>query len=288
VDDALSGFRPWLADRAEIVAESDTAKVDAGSFPDADLAIVLGGDGTMLSMARLLVDKGIALLGVNFGKLGFLAEFSLEDVKQYWDDIANERYRMSERLLINVEVYGVDAPTWGGSREQDYEQGQPNCEPKFRSIAMNDAVITAGEPFRMIELELAIDPTLWQTSATTFAGDGVVVATPSGSTAYNIAAGGPIVSPGINALAITAICPQSLAFRPLVVNAACDIWLRTVRCNPGTTLVIDGQESVRLNMGEQVRVYRHDQALKLVHNPSLNYWKMLAKKMRWAVRPRRG
>ena len=288
VDDALSSFRPWLAERAEVVAEPDITDMQAEDLPAADLAIVLGGDGTMLWMGRRLVDLGVPLLGVNFGKLGFLAEFSLDELKLSWEDIVEGRCRTSERFLINVRVYDAQAPDWGGSREGDHVNGDPVHPATLRSIAMNDAVITAGPPFRMIELELAFDPSVWQTAATTFSGDGVVVSTPSGSTAYNLATGGPIVSPGINALSITAICPQSLAFRPILVDAECEVWLRVTRCNEGTTLVLDGQESLQLNEGEQVRICRHPQTLKLMHSPNLNYWRMLSQKMRWAVRPKRG
>ncbi|HEX7010748.1 MAG TPA: NAD(+)/NADH kinase, partial [Phycisphaeraceae bacterium] len=187
--------------------------------------------------------------------------------------------RISRRMMIDVAAYPPGAPEWGGN-------GEPMPQPLFRSVAMNDAVITAGPPYRMIELELAIEPSVSRTSATRFAGDGVIVATPSGSTAYNIAAGGPIVSPGIDGLCVTAICPQSLAFRPIVYSASSDTWVAVHRANAGTTLVIDGQISCRLEVGQQVLIRRHDQSLQLVHNPSLSYWQMLASKMHWAARPR--
>ena len=282
VTEALCAFRPWLAEHATIVAEPDIVALtqdSAAQLPAADLALVLGGDGTMLALARRLVETGVPLLGINFGKLGFLAEFSLDDVMRHWRRIAAGQCRMTDRLMIHVFVFDVDAPRWGGS------DALP--EHKFHRVAMNDAAITAGPPFRMIEMELAIEPETDRTSATTFAGDGVVVSTPSGSTAYNLATGGPIVSPGVEALSVTAICPQSLAFRPIVFGAKCDVWVRVARANAGTTLVIDGQESVKLNTGEQVLIRRHEKALHLVHNPDLNYWMMLARKMRWAATPRR-
>ena len=282
VAEALAEFHPWLAQRATIVAEPDiTALGDdvVAELPESDFAVVLGGDGTMLSLARRLLEKGVPLLGVNFGKLGFLAEFSIDDVKRHWGRIASGDCRVTNRLMIDVSVFAVDTPPWGGGGAR---------AAKFHQVAMNDAVVTAGPPFRMIELMLAIEPEPGQTSATTFVGDGVVVSTPSGSTAYNMATGGPIVSPGVNALCVSAICPQSLAFRPIVFSADCDVWLRVVRANEGTTLVIDGQESVKLEPEEQVLIRRHEKTLTLIHNPDLNYWTMLAKKMRWAVSPRRG
>ncbi|MFA9478334.1 NAD(+)/NADH kinase [Phycisphaerales bacterium AB-hyl4] len=282
VTQALREFRPWLDERVNIAAEVDTDKLqpsDAQDLPEADLAIVLGGDGTFLSQARAFINRDMPLLGVNFGKLGFLAEFTIEDLKHHWPEIADGSCRMSRRMMIDVFVYPEGAPEWGGN-------GATMPAPSFYAIAMNDAVITAGPPYRMIELELAIEPRHAGTSATTFTGDGVIVSTPSGSTAYNIAAGGPIVSPGIDGLCLTAICPHTLAFRPIVFNANCETWLALRRANAGTSLVIDGQVSAHLEAGQQILVKKHPRALQLVHNPDINYWKMLAHKMHWAARPR--
>ena len=284
VTEALQTFRPWLSQRAEVVAECDTRALTesvVGELPEADIAIVLGGDGTLLSVARHLIDCGYPLLGINFGKLGFLAEFNISDLERHWESIMSGHGRATDRMLIQVKVYPPGAPKWG------MEDGQMP-PPVFSAIGMNDAVVNAGEPFRLIEIELAIEPKLSRTSAITFAGDGVIVATPSGSTAYNVAAGGPIVSPGIDGLCVSAICPQSLAFRPVVYNASSETWLLIHRANPGTRLVIDGQASVKLVRGQQVLITRHPRTVRLIHNPDYNYWKMLAHKMHWAARPRRG
>ena len=283
VSDALAEFRPWLEPRARIVDERDTREVSrqaVSDLPEADLALVLGGDGTLLSQARLLVDHGAPLLGVNFGKVGFLAEFSIESIKAHWEAIVGGQCRMSRRMMLDVAVFSDDAPEWG-------DNGATMPEPMFQTVAMNDVVVTAGPPYRMVEIELAIEPGRSRTSATTFMGDGVIVSTPSGSTAYNLAAGGPIVSPGIHGICVSAMCPQSLAFRPIVYNADCETWLAIRRANEGTTLVIDGQESCMLEHGQQVRIVQYPRSLSLVHNPDFNYWKMLAHKMHWAARPRR-
>lgn len=286
VVECLQTFRPWLAQRADIVAECDTRDLSrdaAADLPEADIAMVLGGDGTLLATARALVDRQTPLLGINFGKLGFLAEFSVEGVKEHWTAIAGGTCRNSRRVMVDVAVYEAGAPEFGGNGAH----GGSMPKPKFEVVAMNDAVVVAGEPFRMIEIELAIEPHAAGISATTFAGDGVIISTASGSTAYNLAAGGPIISPGVDALAISAICPQSLAFRPIVVSADNEVWLLIHRANAGTTLVIDGQERTALGEGEQVAIRRHPHDILLLHNPSLNYWKTLAHKMHWAARPRR-
>lgn len=283
VVEAMVSFRPWLAERVDIVAEPDTRELfreTARDLPEADLAIIMGGDGTLLYQARVLVDVDIPMLGINFGKVGFLAEFNLEDVKRHWDAIVCQACRMSRRMLLDVFVYPAGSPEWG-----DGDGQMP--EPIFRAVAMNDAVVIAGPPFRMIEIELAIEPKLTRSSATTFSGDGIIVASPSGSTAYNLAAGGPIVSPGLDAFCVAPICPQSLAFRPIVFNASCEIWLTMNRANEGTELVLDGQESCKLEPGQQILIKKHTNVVRLVHNPDLNYWRLLAKKMHWAARPSR-
>ena len=289
VKQALDTFRPWLEEHAQIVAEHGTREMTpavAAGLPEADLAMVMGGDGTVLSQARAMVGRGVPMLGINFGKLGFLAEFTIDSVKQHWDAIAEGRCRLSERIMLDVAVYDEGAPLWGGaSGNGDEPASMP--EPIFRGLALNDAVINAGEPFRMLEIELIIEPAWSRESATTFHGDGIVVSTPSGSTAYNLSAGGPIVSPGIDGLCVAPLNPQSLAFRPIVFSGQCDAWLALHRANPGTTLVLDGQVSTGLKVGQQVRVVKHDQTFKLIHNPELSYWSMLANKMHWAARPKR-
>jgi len=286
VTEALRSFRGWLEERADVVGEPDIfamTRRDVADWPAADFAIVLGGDGTMLRLARLTLDAGLPLLGVNFGKLGFLAEFSLDDVKTHWDRIVAGGCRNSVRMMLDVRVYAPDAPQWGINGSDGSA-----VDPTFATVCMNDAVIAAGPPYRLIEIELAIEPAQANASATTFLGDGVVVATPTGSTAYNLAAGGPIVSPGIDGLCITAICPHSLAARPIVTSDRCDVWLHARTVNDGTSLVIDGQESCKLEKGQQVCIRKHTKSVRLIHNPEYNYWTMLAHKMHWAASPRRG
>lgn len=281
VSKALNTFRPWLEEHAQVVAEPDLATLDrraAHNLPGAELALVLGGDGTILGQARNILDLDLPIVGVNFGKLGFLTEFSIDDVKMHWDLIASGTCRTSERIMISVQAFS----------KQTKGLVDPKKLPptKFDARGLNDAVITAGPPHRMIEIELAVDPSREQASAASLFGDGVIVSTPSGSTAYNLSSGGPIVAPDIDALCITPICPHSIAFRPIVVQADAGICLKLNRANPGTTLVIDGQISVKLEEGEQVFIRRSENPLVLLKNPKLSYWDMLTTKMHWAARPR--
>lgn len=276
----LEWFRPWLLERASIVAEPDVRDGELSDLPPADLAMVLGGDGTLLSQARRLLELDVPLLGVNFGKLGFLAEFTLEEVTRHWSTIAAECCRTSQRLVMQVEVYRNAAPVWE-LEPADYPA------PRLRRLAVNDMLLTAGPPFRMVECELAIDPQRFRGEGTVISGDGLIVATASGSTAHNLSAGGSIVSPDVDALCITPVCPHSLAARPLIVPGDARVWIRPLRLNPGSTLVLDGQDCLGLEVGDQILAARHPRPLRLVHNPELNYWKMLARKMHWAARPTR-
>jgi len=273
INAALDGFRPWLKERAEIVAELDVYDGKPLDGLDAEFALVLGGDGTMLGVARRLVERDIALVGINFGKLGFLAPFTLEEVRDNWDDIIGGAFGVSKRVMLDATIHQAD--------EKD---------PVFRSVAMNDYVITAGAPFRMIDLELIINPDEPRNGhpivGTHFSGDGVIVGTPTGSTAYNLSSNGPIIAPDVDGLVINPICPQSLAFRPIVLNADDVICLRLHRANEGTTVVIDGQVSTPITAGSTLTVRAHPRRLRLVINPAMGYWKTLARKMHWAARPR--
>lgn len=281
---AMEEFRPWLAERAQIVAEPDLATLTpavVATLPRADLALVLGGDGTFLAQARKIRSLTLPVVGINFGKLGFLAEFSLDEVKRHWAGIVSGQCRTSRRMMIDVHLHDP-AP---GHQSQD--EAAPDGPIVAESIALNDAVLNAGPPFRMIEMAMIIEHGSSPRSPTVFSGDGVIISTPSGSTAYNLSAGGPLVSPETEALCITPICPHSIAFRPIVVSAASAICVRIDAANEGTALVIDGQETIPVRRGQRVWVRRSSRTIELVHNPELSYWKMLARKMHWAARPRR-
>ncbi len=266
----LPDFRRWLEQRAEIVFEANaTSDRPLGETPPADFVIVLGGDGTLLSQARRVVELNLPVIGVNFGKLGFLVEFSLDELQEAWDDLARGTVTLSKRMLIHTTVCPA------GQSDTCHEM-----------LAVNDCVITAGPPFRMIRLELTINPDRHHTG-THFSGDGAIVATPSGSTAYNISAGGPILAPDLEALALTPICPHSLSFRPVVVHSDDVIQLTLHEANDGTMLVVDGQHTQSLQTGATVTIKAHPTKLNLVKNPAMAYWKRLAWKMQWAYEPDR-
>lgn len=277
VIEALDAVRAIINKHASIALEVDAHGPDPADTQGAELIMVLGGDGTLLAQSRRFAHTGLPMVGVNFGHLGYLTSFDLDTLALHAGPMLTARdLECRNRMLMRAEIH---------------RQGKV----VFQSAAMNDAVITAGPPYRMIEIALRIAGT----DVRAIRGDGVVVASPIGSTAYNVSAGGPIVSPELEAMIITAIAAHSLSFRPIVVEADAGIELGVLRANAvkgcsqqellsgrgGTTLVIDGQEMHPLMEGDIVALTRHTQTVRLVKDPDDGYWETLVQKMHWAAPP---
>ncbi|HOD83172.1 MAG: putative inorganic polyphosphate/ATP-NAD kinase [Planctomycetes bacterium ADurb.Bin126] len=262
VQQELEALREWIAQRAEVMLVQSAREELSRCAAQADLCLVLGGDGTLLSAARALADTDIPLLGVNMGKLGFLAEFDLDALRTYLDDILAGRLAPARRIMLQVCV--------------------SNCERHgFCSAAANDVVISAGQPFRMIELDVFQG----DTQIAQYFGDGLIVATPTGSTGYNMSAGGPILEPSLDALILTPIAPHSLAMRPLVVDTHSPICIDAVRINPGTALIIDGQVSTHLCEGDRVEIVRHARPARIFSHPQRDFFDTLTTKLQWGRGP---
>lgn len=257
---------------ARITAELDADMGEPYRLTEpADLAVVLGGDGTLLSQAYRCAGLGIPLLGVNLGKLGFMAEFDIASLEAQAATLF-DGHRLPTREL---PLIGVDVIRAHGDVTESVGE------------ALNDAVITAGPPYRLIRLSLSIDGE----PGPTLSGDGLVISTPIGSTAYNLATGGPIVAPGTRAVAISAIAAHSLAFRPIVVPDTASVRVLVERHNresgeQGTTLVIDGQPSTLLTGGDVVKFRHAGRTVSFVTNPKGSYWATLLEKLNWAQAPR--
>ena len=271
----LDEWRSHLDKRVQLVG-IDTDRHTDLSTVEADAILVLGGDGTLLSTARRLHGRQIPLMGVNFGRLGFLASFTPEEFTKRFEQLLQGKLPVSRRQMLEASVVGADCAHCISDPEGVV------AKRRFASTALNDAVITAGPPFHMVELEICADA---ETGVRYF-GDGVIISTPSGSTAYNISAGGPIVSPGVEAFCVTPICPQSLSFRPIVISSKSTVLIRAVRVNEGTTLFCDGQASTRLCAGDNVLIRRSPNDVVLVENPDAHQWRSLAEKLRWAAPPK--
>ena len=272
VRESLGEVRSLIEVHGTIAAELDTSLNTLDDAHGADLIVVLGGDGTLLAQARRCAHFGLPILGVNLGHLGFLAEFDLPALREQATALfAGSSLESQERMLLRSEV------TNGG-------------EKPVIDLAMNDVVVTAGPPFRMIEIGVTIDGH----TGPVLRGDGVIVSTPTGSTAYSVSAGGPILSPDVQALTVTPLAAHSLAFRPLIVSSRSEICLNIREANvsdgtqsvcQGTTLVLDGQVHRPLVQGQTVTIRKASKSVQLVHNPHTSYWETLVHKMHWAASP---
>ena len=267
VHEAIDEFTGFAKDKAEIVASCSVADCKAEILKECDFAIVFGGDGSIISTARGVSEAGVPVIGVNVGKLGYLAEFSVDELKDFFPRLAKGTAPIAKQMMLSCRVFSNS----GGNQTE-----------KFCSSAINDVVITAGPPFRMVELKISVDgqPLAGCVS------DGLIISTPTGSTAYNLSSGGPIVSPKMEAMVITPICPHSLSFRPIVINADSIIEIVGIRVNEGTTVSIDGQVSLRLSIDDVVRVERQSCNFLIVNNPLRSQWDTLAMKLSWAEKPK--
>jgi len=241
-----------------VIATGTTVEMDAFRDNPPDRVIVLGGDGSILAAARAMGNQQVPIVGVNFGKLGYLAEFSTEALEKNLYDVLNNPSIISHRMMIEVVVTRNGAKT-------------------HQSQAVNDCVVHAGPPYRMIQLSISVDQ-MHLTNATC---DGLVVSTPSGSTAHNLSIGGPIMQSEVNAVVMAPISPHSLTFRPLVVSGESTIEVLVGQANEGTALVIDGQVTVPLRADDHVTIGRSIHQFHLVHNPTQTRWYTLTEKLKW-------
>jgi len=281
---ALPTLLQQLPPHAQVLAV-DTDKQANLAAVDADAILVLGGDGTLLTTARRLHGRQIPLLGVNYGRLGFLSGFTPEQFASHVNDFVAGKLTISRRVMIETSVLAADVHC------NIAQPGELHCYRRFGATALNDAVISAGDPFHMIALEIATDGGGHLEASNAggagmrYFGDGIIVATPSGSTAYNLSAGGPIISGNVNAFCITPICAHSLTHRPVIISDNSTVMITAARVNPGTTLFCDGQESTHLLAGDRVVIRRSPHPLLLVENPHEREWTTLAEKLHWGISP---
>ena len=223
-----------------------------------DLLVVLGGDGTMLGALRLIGRRRIPVLGINFGYLGYLTEFTLQEMFGALEELRAGNLLIEGRMLLDVSV------------ERD---GQTVAAHR----ALNDAVINQGALAKMIELECFVNGDFMNR----FRADGMIISTPTGSTAYSLSAGGPIVFPSMNAIILTPICPHTLSNRPVVVPGEAIVELTFKKADDGAMLTIDGQHGVALTPADRIKLQRSETTFEIVRPRQRNYFEVLRTKLKW-------
>jgi NAD+ kinase len=258
---------PWLQARnVEVFIDETTAKqlpIRTSVVPtdalagSADVIGVFGGDGTLLHATRLVGSTGVPIIGINLGSLGFLTKYKIEEMHAAFDDLLTGRYQLQERMLLDVEVIKTDKTV-------------------ARYRALNDAVINKGALARIIDLEISVNS---QPMLLTRA-DGLIISTPTGSTAYSLAAGGPILYPTLDAILIAPICPHALTNRPVVIPNN-DVIHVCLRRGNDVMLTVDGQVGMPLLEQDRLKISRAESVMRLVLPPSGTFFDLLREKLRW-------
>lgn len=221
---------------------------------DLDVIITLGGDGTILSTARAVVRHGIPILGINTGNLGFLTSIEISDVEEALIKLFNKNYYTENRLMLKCEL--------------------KNYNKVFEFNAFNDIVVSKGALSRVAEYEIFVDKEYY----TTVVSDGIIISTPTGSTAYSLSAGGPIIYPTLDVISITPICPHSLGVRTIILGSDSDISIKIKRSSESLFITIDGQKSDELDDNAIINISKYPYKCKLIRFKDYSYFKVLTNK----------
>jgi NAD+ kinase len=251
---------PFLSQHSDIVAFDLYQEKDLSSL-EADLALVLGGDGAILRAARQMGYHQTPVLGVNLGKLGFLADLSPEELRSCFPQVVAGHYRVTSHLMFECTI---ESP-----------------QETRTLLGLNEVIIHSAPSFHMIDLDLCVD----DEAVTRFSADGLILSTPIGSTAHSLSAGGPILGQELSAFVITPICPHTLTNRP-VVDSADKVYKISLASSPGDVLLIaDGQETIAISIEHRILVRRAPVAFGLVKVPGRGYYQTLRDKLRWGTYP---
>ncbi len=233
--------------------------IDRLLLPDkVDVILVLGGDGTFLTVAKLIDKRPVPLLGINFGTLGFLTEISIEEIDECIERLLGGEFVVENRPVLRVKVVR--------------RNGHVSI---YRCV--NEVAIKRDTLARIIEVEVKADGEY----VTTFRGDGVIVATPTGSTAYSLSAGGPIIYPTLNAMLLTPICPHTLTLRPLILKGEICLTASLKTESENVMVVFDGQEGIELRLGDLIEITRSPYDLLILRDPRKSYYQTLREKLKW-------
>jgi NAD+ kinase len=244
---------------AEAVIDLDGTLPIAEAAPDADLVVSVGGDGTLLNTARRLVGTHVPVLGVNLGKLGFLADFGADELRAFLAGGSAERWRVSAKMMLQVVLEGDGRPRYG----------------------LNEIAVSQGVMTRLINLAMSVDGE----HATQYRADGLVVSTPVGSTGYSLSLGGPILSQGLRAFVITPMAPHTLTNRPIVIEGSSEVAFEVQSSVGELALLVDGQERIDVRQGDRFRICAAPTDLLLVDSGVRSYYDVLRLKLAWGTPP---
>jgi len=273
IAESLISLAEFLKSRAiEVLVEEGTAAlVGADGFPvasygsiaqRADLAIVLGGDGSMLAAARKLAESDVPLVGVNQGRLGFMTDLARDDMLDSVADLLEGKFKSEQRFLLDAMV-------------------QRGNDHVFRTQALNDVVVNKGDLGRMIEFAVSVDGEFLYNQRS----DGLIIATPTGSTAYALSANGPILHPAVPGIALVPLCPHALSNRPITISDGSRIEI-VLHAPHRARVHADGQEKFDLEAGDRVGVARSSRSIRFLHPLGYSYFAMLREKLHWSETPR--
>jgi len=266
---AVAEAAAWLGGRGlSVILDHETASaagmtggVDMNLVArDADLMLVLGGDGTLIGVARLLEGRKVPVLGVNLGSLGFLTEFTVAEMYPALERALAGDYKYEDRIMLAADL------SFDGKKAASY-------------TALNDVLIHRGETSQLITVRVEVNGELLNL----YTADGLIISTPTGSTAYNLSANGPIVYPSLNAIIITPVCPQTLSIRPIVIPDSGTIGISIAPRAKGNTAeaVVDGQVAFGINTRSRVAIRRSGDVTRIIQSPYTSYYKLLRGKLRW-------
>jgi len=254
---SLSGNPISQAEKSSAACEIEAASGEKIG-EEVDLIVVLGGDGTMISTARAIGNREVPVLGINYGSLGYLTEFRIEEMFAALEDILAGAFELDRRVMLDVEH-------------------RRNDKTVSVNRVLNDVVVNKTALARIIEIEARYNGLF----INSFRADGLIVATPTGSTAYNLSAGGPIVFPSMNAIVITPICPFTLSNRPIVIPDSAEIELILKTQNEEVALTLDGQVGFQIKPADRILIRKSATAFNVVQPPNRNYFDVLRDKLKW-------
>jgi NAD+ kinase len=253
---------PTLREKTDVLLVDLRQERDLSTFAAADVALVFGGDGAILRAARQMGYRQTPVLGINLGRLGFLADIHPNDFLDSLTHVVNKNFRVTNHLMFECVIEG------GGVQEQ-------------KVLGLNEVVVHAMPPVRMLDLELEVDGA----AVSRFGGDGLIVSSPIGSTAHNLSAGGPILGQELNAFVITPICPHTLTYRPIVESSERTFAIRLGAGAAQAVVVVDGQAVAQITPKQRIVIRKAAVTFQLVKVPGRTYYQTLREKLRWGTPP---